>query len=194
MRELIRAAAQQELGLPATALPWTRLEHRITPTQPFEVGIIVDRSDSMHLYFDAVAGLAWMLERSMTSAQAGRVCAWAFSDTSEVLPVGNVNEVVVPAGGATSTGLPDALRDYQLWTGHHGNHQRVLVIISDGQFDSVRSPIADISSAGTRVLWWAPTTRALTHSMRAHATTDVVGLSMDSAPLSATTIQDALLR
>lgn len=194
MRELVRAAAQQELGLPATALPWTRHEHRITPTQPFEVGIIVDRSDSMHLYFDAVAGLAWMLERSMTSAQAGRVCAWAFSDTSEVLPVGNVNEVVVPAGGATSTGLPDALRDYQLWTDHHGNHQRVLVIISDGQFDSVRSPIADICSAGTRVLWWAPTTRALTHSMRAHATTDVVGLSMDSAPLSATTVQDALLR
>lgn len=157
MSELVRATAQHDLGLPVTATPWTRQRTREAPTAAMDVGLIVDRSDSMGPHMEAVAETAWTLAQAL-ARPVGRAQTWVFSDIANTLPVADVDQIVVPhAHGGTIALLP-AIEDYARWTPSR-DRARVCLILSDGALygDPVRDVLARLAADGVVVAGLAPT-------------------------------------
>ncbi|MFC0313566.1 hypothetical protein ACFQNE_03120 [Gordonia phosphorivorans] len=181
MAELVRASAQQELGLAVTALPWRRRRTLITPTVPVDVGMIVDRSHSMTSFMPAIADATWVLHHALT-AGTGRSQSWVFAERAHILPATSPSHILTPTAEGTTIAMLPALLDYRRWARPHGS-ARLLVVISDGGLygDPVREELARLHDEGVMVVGLAPGpqfTAALANHLPDRAPIGVVGADL----------------
>ncbi len=179
--ELMRASAQQELGLAVTATPWRRRRTVEHPTAPLELGIICDRSQSMSRHLEAVATVAWTLQHSIVGTR-GRSRAWVFGADAHVLPEQRGDRITIPAVDANTLALLPAIVDYQRWA-RPENAAKVLIIISDGALygDPVRDQLARLATTGVKIIGITPrptAIEALANHLPAGSPVEVLGADL----------------
>lgn len=155
-RELIRATAQQQMGVPVTATPWSRRRIVERPAEPIELGIIADRSQSMSRHLEHVASAAWVLQQSI-GAERGRARSWVFGTEAHILPAHDRDRIAIPAVDSHTLALLPAVSDYRRWV-RPDHAAKVLIIISDGALygDPVRDQLALLADSGVVIIGVTP--------------------------------------
>ncbi|WP_263249586.1 vWA domain-containing protein [Saccharopolyspora rosea] len=189
MRGALAADAQRAAGQIPTAEPFTRTHRRVAPAPPLKIGIACDVSGSMSRCTDAVASAAWIL------ADATRHTPMP-AESATVLFGQKVRALTHPGTAPRAVtefdardgyhDIPKAIRalDGALELSHPGT-ARLLVIISDGQFERDRYAAGQrlldrLRATGCGVLWLAtdpganPMTGATVHDLTDPATTAAV--------------------
>ncbi|MFJ9174928.1 hypothetical protein [Streptomyces sp. NPDC102360] len=164
MRQVLARDAQRAAGATPTATPFTRTEHRPTPSPPLRVGIAVDISGSMCAATAPIASAAWILARATTLTDPDSRSATLAYDraltaiTTPGRAPAQVTEFQANGLGHRLAEAADTLTA-ALALDRPGA-ARLLVIASDGHYapgEAARAHqrITALRAAGCAVLWLA---------------------------------------
>ncbi|QFU86729.1 hypothetical protein [Amycolatopsis sp. YIM 10] len=169
MRGAMTVDAQRAAGAIPTAEPFTRTSRNVVPAPPLRLGIICDVTDSMKAFTAPVASAAWIL------AHAARYTTVPTTTATVTFGAGIVTAITRP--GVTPpkvTEFGTAMCGHVIDTAINAldgaldlsrpTAARLLVIISDGQFeDTTRIPgqkmLDRLRESGCAVLWLEPDKR-----------------------------------
>ncbi|WP_432850647.1 VWA domain-containing protein [Amycolatopsis sp. CA-161197] len=166
MRGAMTADAQRAAGAIPTAEPFTRTTRTVVPAPPLRLGIICDVTDSMGAFTDPVASAAWILAHAARHTAVPATTATVTFGAGIVTPItrpgttpATVTQFGTRRGGHVIGTAIDAL-DGALDLGRP-TAARLLVIISDGQFEADKRAAGQkkldrLRSSGCAVLWLAP--------------------------------------
>ncbi|NIY69490.1 vWA domain-containing protein [Streptomyces malaysiensis] len=164
MRQALARDAQRAAGATPTATPWTRTEHRPTPTPPLRVGIAVDVSGSMGAAADPISSAAWIMAKATALTDPdSRTATVAYNRALTAITAPGRTPTQVTRFRAKGVGhslaeaidaLSAGLALSQPGTG------RLLVIASDGYYapeEAARASgrVTALNKAGCAVLWLA---------------------------------------
>ncbi|MER8160232.1 hypothetical protein [Streptomyces sp. NPDC094472] len=164
MREALARDAQRAAGATPTATPWTRTEHRPSPTPPLRVGIAVDVSGSMGAAADPISSAAWIMAKATALTDPdSRTATVAYNRALTAITAPGRTPAQVTQFRANGVGhslaeaidaLSAGLALTQPGTG------RLLVIASDGYYahqEAARASgrVTALNKAGCAVLWLA---------------------------------------
>ncbi|GAA2975807.1 vWA domain-containing protein [Actinokineospora diospyrosa] len=162
MRGVLASDAQRAAGADVTAEPFTRTTRRAVPTPPLKLAVACDVSGSMGHLRKAVASTAWILAHGGRHATVDVTTATVIFGRA-VRPIthpgahpAHVNEFAANDGCHAIATAADAL-DGALGLSRPGA-ARLLVIISDGHFDTDeqrdgKKRIDRLRASGCAVLW-----------------------------------------
>ncbi|MEV3854968.1 vWA domain-containing protein [Streptomyces sp. NPDC050095] len=164
MRQVLARDAQRAAGATPTATPFTRTEHRPTPSPPLRVGIAVDISGSMCQATAPIASAAWILARATSLTDPDSRSATIAYDR-------HLTAITAPGRAPTQVaefnahGLGHSLAEAaDILTAtlnlDRPGAARLLVIASDGHYapgEAARAHqrITTLRAAGCAVLWLA---------------------------------------
>lgn len=164
-RAAMLATAQQHMGVPVTAHPFTRYEHHHRRSPALRVGIAIDTSPSMADFLDATAGASWICAEAIkSSGRENTADAATFNNVARPFSTGGKRKVHVPAPGellarGSSSALPDALAQLARRTATAGDDASLVVIVSDADVDNadeVDAAIRKLLRRGTTCAWLTP--------------------------------------
>ncbi|MFZ3555829.1 hypothetical protein [Streptomyces sp. BH055] len=164
VRQALVRDAQRAAGATPTARPFTRTEHRPTPTPPLRVGIAVDISGSMCAATAPIASAAWILARAATLTDPESSSATIAYDRT-LTAITTPGRAPAQVTEFKADGLGHSLAETaDILTAALGLDRpgaaRLLVIASDGHYglsEAARAHqrISLLRAAGCAVLWLA---------------------------------------
>ncbi|MBI0300415.1 hypothetical protein JBE04_39665 [Streptomyces sp. PRKS01-29] len=164
MRQALARDAQRAAGATPTATPWTRTEHRPSPTPPLRVGIAVDVSGSMGAAAAPISSAAWIMARATALTDPdSRTATVAYnrSLTAITAPGRTPTQVTQFRAGGVGHSLAEAIDALSAGLAlTQPGAGRLLVIASDGYYaheEATRASgrVAALNKAGCAVLWLA---------------------------------------
>jgi VWA domain containing CoxE-like protein len=204
MRGALAADAQRAAGAFPTAEPFTRVTRRVVPTPPLRVGIACDVSGSMRAFAAPLASAAWILAHAANHTPVPATSA-------TVIFGHHVRPITTPGVAPSEVTEFEANDDYEaidtaidaldgVLDLTHPGAARLLVIVSDGQFQhtprrAAQTRVDRLRAAGCAVLWLAPyrggnvpLDRTTVHLLEEPATTaDTIGRAATRALRTSTT-------
>jgi len=160
-RAMMQREAQEKMGLPLTAEPFTRRDRRHVPTPPLKVGIIQDVSGSQQSAATAAVSGAWSLARATSMITDAQVAMVSFGDA--------VHQIISPY--QVLGGVPILNTEHGTWFFAEalqavegaldltrGGAARLVVILTDGALSSYDLAHRDellsrLGKAGVKILW-----------------------------------------
>ncbi|MFJ4680488.1 VWA domain-containing protein [Kitasatospora sp. NPDC088783] len=159
-RDALLATAQRTMGMPQTAQPFRRIQRRPAPNPPIHVAVAVDVSNSMSPYAQVIASFAWTIAHA-AHATGGRAATVAFGSavTPIVDPHRPPTRVTQFAPNFACHRFTEAAQALDGALGlADGDGARVLVVVSDGQWESPERTggtraVQRLTRKGAHVLW-----------------------------------------
>jgi hypothetical protein len=135
MRGALAGAAQRAAGVPVTAKPWKQVKRKRSPDPAAKVGIALDASGSMDVFFRPATTAAWMLAHA-AKRTGGTAAAATFGERVRALILpgkvpARIPEPIVEWSTLHLDVVVDAL-DRALGLGVPDQHARLLFLITDG--------------------------------------------------------------
>jgi hypothetical protein len=168
MRGALSGAAQKAAGAPVTATPWRRTVRKRQPTPAVKVGVALDVSGSMDVFFAPAATAAWMLAIA-AKRTGGMAAAATFGQRARALIAPGKVPAAIPVpemewGTNHLDVVIDALDD-ALALGKPDQHARLLFLITDGwlfpnQLPPVKDQCERLQRNGCEIIQIGPTQSA----------------------------------
>lgn len=157
--QAVQRAAQRAQGIPPTAAPFRRVQHRVVEQPPITVAVGCDISGSMRSVTGAVASAAWVIANAVQQVD-GTTATAAFGE--RVHPVVRPGEVPRKVREFNASGgmenITDTLRAFNgSMNLINGKGLRIVIIVSDGVWTSEQRRQGDklalrLAAAGVRIL------------------------------------------
>jgi len=202
MRGALAGAAQRAAGAPVTAKPWRRAVRRRQPNPAVKVGIALDVSGSMDVFFAPAATAAWML--AFAAKQTGGMAAAAtFGQRVRTLIAPGKVPAAIPVpelewGTDHLDIVIDAL-DGALGLAKPDQHARLLFLITDGwlahsQIPPVAEQCDKLRQAGCEVIQIGPAQSIALEACRFVEVADPIASLHMIIQTAATALRDAARR
>jgi hypothetical protein len=157
--QAVQRAAQRAQGIPPTAAPFRRVQHKVVEQPPITVGVGCDISGSMRSLVGPVASAAWIIAHAVQQVD-GTTATAAFGES--VHPVVRPGEVPRKVREFNASGGMENIVDFlQAASGSlhlmDGRGLRLVVVVSDGHWTHDQRHRGDrlarrLTDAGVRIL------------------------------------------